>query len=143
MVPWVSQNRISLLSQNRVSLLSQIGNTALMYAAHGNHPHCVNELLMHGADISITNENGDSAYAIVIHRGSQLGKSFQRQTPNKSVFLLIKTKSFVCICSSNGYRESSFNPAGLIQVKASTLFYSNIYGGKLFNKSDEHRIEVF
>jgi ankyrin repeat protein len=44
-----------------------------MYAAYGNHPHCTNELLLRGADITLINLNGDSAFGIAIKRGSKLG----------------------------------------------------------------------
>jgi ankyrin repeat protein len=44
-----------------------------MYAAHGDHPHCTNELLLHGADITTVNLNGDSAFGIAIKRRSKLG----------------------------------------------------------------------
>lgn len=45
-----------------------------MYAAHGDHPHCVNELLLRGADFTATNENGDTAYTMVVRNNSHLGK---------------------------------------------------------------------
>jgi ankyrin repeat protein len=44
-----------------------------MYAAHGDHPHCTNELLLRGADVTIINLNGDSAFGIAIKKGSKLG----------------------------------------------------------------------
>jgi len=44
-----------------------------MYAAYGDHPHCTNELLLRGADITVINLNGDSAFGISIKRGSKLG----------------------------------------------------------------------
>lgn len=44
-----------------------------MYAAHGDHPHCTNELLIRGADVTMVNLNGDSAFGIAIKRGSKLG----------------------------------------------------------------------
>lgn len=47
-----------------------------MYAAYGDHPHCTNELLLRGADITIINLNGDSAFGIAIKRGSKLGTVF-------------------------------------------------------------------
>jgi ankyrin repeat protein len=51
----------------------QIGNTALMYAAHGDHPHCTNELLLRGSDVTMINLSGDSAFGIAIKKGSKLG----------------------------------------------------------------------
>lgn len=47
-----------------------------MYAAHGDHPHCVNELLLRGADFTASNESGDTAYTIVVRNNSHLGKTF-------------------------------------------------------------------
>jgi ankyrin repeat protein len=44
-----------------------------MYAAHGDHPHSTNELLLCGADVTVVNLNGDSAFGIAIKRGSKLG----------------------------------------------------------------------
>ena len=46
-----------------------------MYSAHGDHPHCVNELLLRGADFTVTNESGDSAYTMVVQNNSHLGES--------------------------------------------------------------------
>ena len=45
-----------------------------MYAAHGDHPHCTNELLLRGADVTMVNLNGDTAFGIAVKRGSKLGK---------------------------------------------------------------------
>lgn len=59
--------------------LFQVGNTALMYAAHSDHPHCVNELLLRGADFTATNESGDTAYTIVVRNNSHLGKRYGSQ----------------------------------------------------------------
>jgi ankyrin repeat protein len=65
---------ILLIKQFAFTVFSlQIGNTALMYAAHGDHAHCTNELLLHGADITMINLNGDSAFGIAIKKGSKLG----------------------------------------------------------------------
>jgi len=44
-----------------------------MYAAHGDHPHCVNELLIRGADLTLKNINNDSALGIAINKGSSQG----------------------------------------------------------------------
>lgn len=49
-------------------------NTALMYAAKGNHPHTCHELLARGADFSPVNLNDDTALTIAIENGSTLGK---------------------------------------------------------------------
>lgn len=53
----------------------QMGNTALMYAAHSDHSHCANELLDHGADLTISNVDGASAFSIAVNRGSKQGGS--------------------------------------------------------------------
>jgi ankyrin repeat protein len=39
-----------------------------MFAAYHNHPHAVNELLNHHADLTITNLNDDTALSIAIKR---------------------------------------------------------------------------
>lgn len=48
-------------------------NTALMYAARGNHPHTCQELLSHGADFSFVNLNDDTAHVIAVDNSSTLG----------------------------------------------------------------------
>lgn len=57
------------------SFFLQIGNSALMYAAFGNHPHCCNELLLRGADVTITNLNDDTAFSLACDNNSSLGKA--------------------------------------------------------------------
>lgn len=47
-----------------------------MFAAHGNHPHALNELLNHSADLTITNLNDDSALSIAMKRSSKEGIRF-------------------------------------------------------------------
>lgn len=44
-----------------------------MFAAHGNHPHALNELLNHGGDLTLTNLNDDTALSIAIKRSSKEG----------------------------------------------------------------------
>lgn len=46
-----------------------------MFAAHGNHPHALNELLNHGGDLTLTNLNDDTALSIAVKRSSKEGKS--------------------------------------------------------------------
>jgi ankyrin repeat protein len=48
----------------------QSGETALMCAAHGDHPHTVSELLSSGADPTIKNNNNLTAYDIAIDQQS-------------------------------------------------------------------------
>lgn len=45
-----------------------------MYAAHGNHPHTTNELLLRNASLGIVNLQGDTAYSIAVKKESYLGK---------------------------------------------------------------------
>lgn len=52
-----------------------VGNTALMYAAAGNHPHTCNELLTHDPDVTVTNENGDTAYTLALEHGATLSQA--------------------------------------------------------------------
>lgn len=52
-----------------------MGNTALMYAAAGNHPHTSNELLSHHLNVTTVNENGDTAYSLAVKNNSYLSQS--------------------------------------------------------------------
>lgn len=52
----------------------QMGNTSLMYAAHGGHSHTAHELLEHGADPTATNLAGATAFSIAVNRGSKQGE---------------------------------------------------------------------
>ncbi|KAG8235057.1 hypothetical protein J437_LFUL014560 [Ladona fulva] len=61
--------------ENSIDLDLDNGNTALMYAAYGDHPHCVNELLLRGADLTMVNLNGDTAFGVAVGRGSKLAQS--------------------------------------------------------------------
>lgn len=45
-----------------------------MYAAYGNHPHCCNELLLRGADVTATNMFDDTAFSLACDNNSNLGK---------------------------------------------------------------------
>ena len=45
-----------------------------MFAAYGNHPHALNELLNHGGDLTLTNLNDDTALSIAVKRSSKEGK---------------------------------------------------------------------
>lgn len=49
-----------------------------MYAAYGDHPHSCNELLLRGADITMSNDAGDSAYSLAVENNSKLGKSIDK-----------------------------------------------------------------
>ncbi|KAH8393157.1 DNA-binding protein RFXANK [Drosophila serrata] len=56
-----------------------VGNTALMYAAAGNHPHTCNELLARDLDLSASNENGETAYSLAVEHGAQLAQALLEQ----------------------------------------------------------------
>ncbi|XP_017095711.2 DNA-binding protein RFXANK [Drosophila bipectinata] len=56
-----------------------MGNTALMYAAAGNHPHTCNELLARDLDLSASNENGDTAYSLAVQNGAHLAQALLEQ----------------------------------------------------------------
>ncbi len=46
--------------------------TPLMFAAARNHPHAVNELLLHGADVTAANVSGDTALSLAMrHNAAQ------------------------------------------------------------------------
>ncbi|KAI2808497.1 hypothetical protein RDWZM_005766 [Blomia tropicalis] len=52
-----------------VNATDEDGNTALMYAAYKDHKSCVQELLDHGADLTLENSNLDTAFDISVKRG--------------------------------------------------------------------------
>ncbi|KAH8329501.1 hypothetical protein KR074_012155 [Drosophila pseudoananassae] len=56
-----------------------MGNTALMYAAAGNHPHTCNELLARDLDLSASNENGETAYSLAVQNGAHLAQALLEQ----------------------------------------------------------------
>ncbi|XP_053961015.1 DNA-binding protein RFXANK [Anastrepha ludens] len=56
-----------------------VGNTALMYAAAGNHPHTCNELLAKDPDMTLSNENGDTAYSLAVENGAVLAQAVLEQ----------------------------------------------------------------
>ena len=45
----------------------------MMFAAYGNHPHALNELLNNGGDLTLTNLNDDYALGIAVKRSSKEG----------------------------------------------------------------------
>ena len=47
------------------------GTTPLMMATISSNPHCVHELLIHGADISRRNVNDDTAYSLAVKHGAR------------------------------------------------------------------------
>ncbi|CAH2003617.1 unnamed protein product [Acanthoscelides obtectus] len=59
-------------------LIIQMCNSALMYAAKGNHPHTCQELLMNGAESSLVNLNDDTAHSIAVENNSILAKTVIR-----------------------------------------------------------------
>ena len=48
-------------------------NSALMFAAFGNHALCANELLKAGADITLENSNLDTVFSIAVKKRSKQG----------------------------------------------------------------------
>lgn len=73
-------------------------NTALMYAAKANHPHCCNELLLREADVTMVNLNDDTAFSLAVDNGSTLGRCwcgvasfdggfmFQRKRSSRTIY---------------------------------------------------------
>ena len=59
--------------------------TPLMFAAMQNHPHCVNELLINGADFTQTDFNGDNALSLAMQNDS---KQAQRVLENHILAML-------------------------------------------------------
>lgn len=51
----------------------KIGNTSLMYAAAGNHPHTTNEILGFNPNLFETNEDDETAYSLAVKNNSNLG----------------------------------------------------------------------
>lgn len=51
----------------------KIGNTALMYATAGNHPHTTNEILGFNPNLFETNEDDETAYSLAVKNSSNLG----------------------------------------------------------------------
>jgi len=51
------------------------GCTPLMFAAMKNHPHCVNEMLLHGADVTRKNINGDTAFSMALRLSSRAAQT--------------------------------------------------------------------
>ena len=49
--------------------------TPLMFAAMGNHPHTVNELLVNKANFTLTNVNGDSALKLAMSEKAPLAQT--------------------------------------------------------------------
>jgi ankyrin repeat protein len=52
-------------------LQDENGCTPLMFAAMKNQPHCVNELLMQGADFTRRNLNGDTAVSLAMRNSAR------------------------------------------------------------------------
>lgn len=52
----------------------QSGSTALMYAAAADFPYTCNELLIRGADLTLTNDYDQDAYTLTTTNNCKLGK---------------------------------------------------------------------
>lgn len=57
-----------------------MGNTALMYAAAGNHPHTCNELLANNPNIMDSNEDGETAFTLAVQNNANLGNILRTLT---------------------------------------------------------------
>lgn len=71
----VLRRRIIFKFEILILICLQIGNTALMYAAAGNHPHTCNELLAYNIKLTTSNENGDTAYSLAVQNNSHLAQA--------------------------------------------------------------------
>ena len=67
--------RILLGHGAHVDSLDENSYTPLMFAAMGNHPHTVNELLVHKANFTLTSINGDSALKLAITEKAPLAQT--------------------------------------------------------------------
>lgn len=67
------------------------GNTPLMFACYENHCQVVQELLRLGADVSLVNQTGETAYSIVIRRGH---KDVQLLLEKHILHLIAKSSRF-------------------------------------------------
>lgn len=67
--------RLLLQKGAKVGHSDIVGNTALMYATAGNHPHTTNQLLEYFPDVTATNENGDSAYSLALQNNANLSQA--------------------------------------------------------------------
>ena len=57
-----------------IDALDENDCTPLMFAAMQNHPHCVNELLSHGADFTKSDFNGETALSLAVNNGSKMAQ---------------------------------------------------------------------
>lgn len=67
--------RILLQKGAKVNHMDIVGNTALMYAVAGNHPHTTKELLELFPDVTVTNEDGDCAYSLAVKNNANLSQA--------------------------------------------------------------------
>ena len=67
--------RILISHGANVDAVDENSYTPLMFAAMGNHPHTVNELLVHKANFTLTNINGDSALKLAITEKAPLAQT--------------------------------------------------------------------
>lgn len=71
--------RLLLQKNAEANTLDIVGSTPLMYAAALNHPHTCNELLMKNCDITLENENGDTAYSLAVENKATLSQAILEQ----------------------------------------------------------------
>lgn len=67
--------RLLLRKGAKVDHMDIVGNTALMFAAAGNHPHTTKEILEYHPDVTETNEHGESAYSLAVKREAHLSQA--------------------------------------------------------------------
>lgn len=67
--------RLLLQKGASVNHMDIVGNTALMYAAAGNHPHTCNELLSFHPDLTVSNEDGETAYNLAVRNRCNLSQA--------------------------------------------------------------------
>ena len=67
--------RILLNFGAKPDCLDENSCTPLMFAAMGNHPHSVNELLGHGADVTLTNIVGQSALSLAVREKALMAQT--------------------------------------------------------------------
>lgn len=60
--------------------LLQSGSTALMYAASADFPYTCNELLVRGADLTLTNDYDQDAYTLTTTNNCKLGNYYFRKS---------------------------------------------------------------
>lgn len=71
----ITLSKLTILCVLFLLFLVQMGNTALMYAAAGNHPHTCTELLNNYPNVFERNENDSTAYSLAIKNNANLAQA--------------------------------------------------------------------